>query len=197
MTRVDIHSSDPTWWLLFHWWFLLPENCRCFANPRPDTNTVSHVQQHTQPDCYRVKTWDLIICCVWTVHNGSLSSVCICLWSKDVGLLFSFGGPADNSLSLRALGVSSFSTWTSKCCAHTQRGVIFRGNLFFIPGLPPVEQTERPFSFCLSWGTWCGLMCLQLFSCLQKLLSNSKNVTYNVSYLFVINNKWLWKWQFG
>ena len=44
------------------------------------------------------------------------------------------------------------STWTSKCCVFNQKDISFIGNLLFIPGLPPVEQAERPFSFCFSWG---------------------------------------------
>lgn len=133
---------------------LLPDDCRCFANPI----LTLCLRQHTKPDRCRVKTlfvsWYLInshlLCLDGNIMVRSLE--CICLWSKDVGHVFSSVGPADHSLfPLRPWCILN-STWTSKCCVFNQKDISFIGNLLFIPGLPPVEQAERPFSFCFSWG---------------------------------------------
>lgn len=52
--KTTVLNCNDTLWHTEQWprvvitvpLILLPEECRCFTNPCPDTNTVSHLQQH-------------------------------------------------------------------------------------------------------------------------------------------------------
>ena len=139
---------------------LLPEDCRCFAVPCPDTDSMSNRQQRTKQDCYRVKvlflSWDLIISLLlcldstqWltlfciSVSGAKMLDFCSLLWGLKI-ILFPFSPTKYMSSCPQWILTSA---WTSKCCAFTQKEIIFRGNLFFIRGIHPAEQTERPSAF--------------------------------------------------
>lgn len=125
---------------------LLPEDCRCFAVPCPDTDSMYNWQQHPKQDCYRIKalfvSWDWIIPFSFTVFGQYImahSLLLICLWSKDVGLLLS------SFLELKII-LLSFPSQPSKCpCAlsesspllelqsvvHLPRKKLFSGETYF------------------------------------------------------------------
>lgn len=103
---------------------LLPEDCRCFANLRPNTNTdlISNSTQNLTATGSR-------LCILKFNHLSSAvfgpivmvrSLWRISLWSKDVGPLFSFLGPADDSLFLCALDVF-FNRFELQSVLHSPR----------------------------------------------------------------------------
>ena len=102
---------------------------------------------------------------------------CICLWSKDVGPLFSFVGPVDNSRFLSRTKYMPLCpqhileyTRASKCGAFRQKEIIFRGSLFSSLDLIQLNRLKDYLAFVSKREeTWLfSLVCLvQLLSGLQ------------------------------
>lgn len=155
-THTDIHSGDLTLWLLFHSWFFGQKSAGALQILLLLTLTLCFISNSTRNSAAmgsRLCLYPFVCDYVSSDAFGQSTIVHSCLRSDDVGLLFSFVRPADNSLFPSCPRCILASIWTSKCRAFMQREIIFKGTLFFSPGLPPVEPTERPLSFCVSWGT--------------------------------------------
>ncbi len=185
----DIRFRDLALWVLLRWWFF----CQKIAGASPIpvlTLTLCLISNSTQNltatgSRLCILRFNHLCCAVFGRYIMVHSLWRICLWSKDVGLLYSFLG-LQMILFSSAISVYSLMDLNFKVlCIYPEKKCHFGGNLLFIPGLPPDEQTERPLSFCLHWVSCLGRVCLQLLSS----LSNSKNMTYIVSHMSIINNK--------
>lgn len=96
----DTHNSDLALWLLFHWWFFCQKTAGALLIPVL-TLTLCLISSKTG-----LLQGQLFVCILRFNHlSSAVFRQCImvhslwriCLWNKDVGLLFSFVGPVDNS----------------------------------------------------------------------------------------------------